>query len=88
MRKIKILLTALFSLALGFLIAQNTHVIEVNFLWYSVEVPAIMPFLLSAGVAFLMGAIMVVSLRSKSKSKNVQVPVPGPEQSFRGDPYA
>ena len=70
MTKIKIVLIALFSLSLGFLISQNTHPIEVNFLWYSTEVPAIMPFLTAAVVSFLLGVIVAILSRRGIKSKN------------------
>lgn len=77
MKKIKIILIVLFSLALGFLIAQNTHPIEVNFLWYSKEVPAIMPFLIAAVVSFFLGVIVTILSRRSIKSKN----------NYEGDSY-
>ena len=67
MRQVKFLLIAVLGIALGLIIGQNTGSIQGHFLWFSVDIPAILLFLLTSSVSFILGLLMPIFTRKKKK---------------------
>ncbi len=63
MTKIKLVVTLILGLFLFLIIVQNTTPIPGRFLWFSMEVPAVVLLLVAAAGGFVLGLLVIVFLK-------------------------
>ncbi len=69
MKKLNLVVLVILSIGLMLLLIQNTALIRANFLWLSVEVPAIVLLLLTAVGGFVMGLLVRILLKDVKNTK-------------------
>ena len=69
MKRVKLALLVTLSLALVLVVAQNTAPIHARFLWFTVEVPAVVLLFLTAAGGFVSGLFVALLLKSGAKSR-------------------
>lgn len=60
MRKLKLILALVITVALGVLVTQNTAPVETRFLWMSAQVPAILLLFLTTAGGFALGLLVAL----------------------------
>lgn len=63
MTKTKLVVTLILGLFLLLIIVQNTTPIPGRFLWFSMEVPAVVLLLVTAAGGFFLGLLVMVSMK-------------------------
>jgi len=69
MKTVKLVFILTIILALILLVVQNTSPLQVRFLWFSAEMPAVLLLLLTAVGGFALGILVVIFMSSGTKSR-------------------
>jgi uncharacterized integral membrane protein len=67
---LKVAFLVAISLALALFAIQNRTPIKSHFLWFTVEMPIILPLFLTAAESFLLGLIVALFAKGRRKSKD------------------
>jgi len=70
MKTFKLLLVLTISIAIMLIVIQNKHVIQVRFLWFTGEMPAILLLFLTSAGGFALGIIVTLLVRSGKKHQS------------------
>jgi len=70
MKKVKLVLLLVISLALVLVVAQNTAPIQARFLWFTAEVPAVVLLFLTAAGGFVAGLFVALLPRSGARTRS------------------
>lgn len=69
MKTVKLVFILTIILALILLVVQNTSPLQVRFLWFSAEMPAVLLLLLTAVGGFALGILVVLFMSCGTKSR-------------------
>ncbi len=68
MKKFKLILLILLGVIVILLVVQNTALIETRFLWFRVEVPAIVVLFATAVGGFVSGILVALFIKNANKT--------------------
>lgn len=69
MKPMRLLIVLTLTLALVLLVVQNTAPVSVRFLWFSLDMPAILLLFLTAAGGLILGLLIALLARSHRQSK-------------------
>jgi len=69
MKKVKLILLILLGVIVVLLVVQNTSLIEARFLWFKVEVPAIVVLFVTAVGGFVSGILVALFIKNANTTK-------------------
>jgi uncharacterized integral membrane protein len=70
MKKLKLILIIIFTIAVALVILQNTARVQAHFLWFTAEVSVILLLFFTAGGGFVLGLFVALLKKGHAKSKS------------------
>ena len=68
MKKLKLILIVIFSIAIALVILQNTARVQAHFLWFTAEMPVIVLLFVTAVGGFVLGFFVALLKKGNAKS--------------------
>jgi len=68
MKKLKLILIVIFSIAIALVILQNTARVQAHFLWFTAEMPVIVLLFVTAVGCFVLGLFVAFLKKGNAKS--------------------
>lgn len=68
MKKLKLILIVIFSIAIALVILQNTARVQAHFLWFTAEMPVILLLFVTAVGGFVLGFFVALLKKGNAKS--------------------
>jgi uncharacterized integral membrane protein len=69
MKKLKLILIVVFSIAMALIILQNTARVQAHFLWFTAEISVIVLLFFTGVGGFLLGLLVAYLKKNNNKSK-------------------
>jgi len=69
MKKLKLILIIIFTIAVAMLILQNTARVQAHFLWFTAEIPIIILLFFTAMGGFVLGLFVAFFKKGNAKPK-------------------
>ena len=70
MKKLKLILIVIFSIAIALVILQNTARVQAHFLWFTAEMPVIVLLFVTAVGGFVLGFFVALLKKGNAKSRS------------------
>ncbi len=70
MKKLKLILIVIFSIAIALVILQNTARVQAHFLWFTAEMPVIVLLFVTAVGGFVLGLFVALLKKGNAKSRS------------------
>ncbi len=70
MKKMKLILIVIFSIAIALVILQNTARVQAHFLWFTAEMPVIVLLFVTAVGGFVLGLFVALLKKGNAKSRS------------------
>jgi uncharacterized integral membrane protein len=70
MKKLKLILIIIFTIAVAMLILQNTARVQANYLWFTAEIPVIVLLFFTAAGGFVLGLFVAFFKKGSAKPRS------------------